>query len=300
MTTQLDLPDWKLQYEKGVPHSVNIPAVPLYRILDDSAERYPNSQAIHFLLKYLKFGLEIGSRMTFAEVKQNTDRFAAALHKLGVRQGDRVALMMPNTPQQVLAFFGVLKAGGVIVNINPTYTSREILHLLKDSGAQTIVTLTGLHSRVEEIRGQTDLKHVILTDLVDSLAWLWRKLAARQVRATGMMAAVAPAPHIHRFYDLLRNAPPKPPVVSYSPEDVVLLQYTGGTTGAPKAAMLTQRNLVSNVHQCRAWFTFPVEGQEKALAAIPFFHVYGMMLAMLVAFKMGAEIIVIPNPRDIE
>jgi long-chain acyl-CoA synthetase len=299
-TSALSLPDWTLQYEKGVPATVEIPDIPLHRILDDSAARFPHNPAIHFLLKYLSFGLEIGSRMNYTEVKEATDRFANALHKLGVRQGDRVALMMPNTPQQILAFFGVLKAGAVIVNINPTYTPREILHLLKDSGAQTIVTLSGLHGRIEEIRGQTDLKHVILTDIVDSLAWLWRKLAARQVRATGMMADVAPAPHIHRFYELIRQAAPTPPAVSYAPDDVVLLQYTGGTTGAPKAAMLTHKNLVSNVHQSRPWFVFAVDGEEKALAAIPFFHVYGMMLAMLIAFKMGAEVIAIPNPRDID
>ncbi len=210
MTTQTDLPDWKLQYEKGVPHAVEIPDIPLYGVLDDTAARYPNSQAIHFLLKYLKFGLEIGARMTYAEVKIATDRFAAALHKLGVRQGDRVALMMPNIPQQVIAYFGVLKAGGIIVNINPTYTAREVLHLLKDSGAETMITLTGIHARVEEVRSQTALKHVILTDIVSSLPWLWRTLAARQVRATGMMADVAPAPHIHRFYELLRQAPSQP------------------------------------------------------------------------------------------
>lgn len=300
MTTQPDLPDWRLQYEKGVPHSVEIPDIPLYRILDNTAARYPNSNAIHFLLKYLKFGLEIGSTMTYTEVKQTTDRFAAALHKIGVRQGDRVALMMPNLPQQVLAFFGTLKAGAVIVNINPTYTAREVLHLLKDSGAQTIITLSGLHARIEEVRAQTDLKHVILTDVVDSLPWLWRMLAARQVRSTGMMADVAPAPHIHRFYEMIRQAPATPPTVNYSPDDVILLQYTGGTTGAPKAAMLTQHNLVSNVHQCRSWFTFIKDGEEKSLGAVPFFHVYGMMVAMLVSFQMGAELIVIPNPRDID
>jgi long-chain acyl-CoA synthetase len=283
-----------------VPHTVEIPDIPLHHILDESAKLYPNSPAIHFLLKYLKFGLEIGSRMTYAQTKEATDRFAAALHKLGVRQGDSVALMMPNIPQQILAFFGALKAGATIVNINPTYTPREILHLLKDSGAQTVVTLTGLHGRIEEVRTQTDLKHVILTDIVDSLAWIWQKLAARQVRATGMMATVPPAPHIHNFYALIRQSPPTPPAITYVPDDVVVLQYTGGTTGQPKAAMLTHRNLVSNVHQSRAWFTFPVDGKEKALAAIPLFHVYGMMMAMLVAFKMGAEVIAIPNPRDIE
>src|SRR3954464_10653010 len=104
MTTQLDLPDWRLQYEKGVPGTVEIPDIPLYHILDNSAARYPNSTAIHLLLKYLNFGMEIGSKMSYAEVKNANDRFAAALYHLGVRQGDRVALMMPNIPQQILAY----------------------------------------------------------------------------------------------------------------------------------------------------------------------------------------------------
>jgi long-chain acyl-CoA synthetase len=300
MTNQPGLPDWRLQYEKGVPHSVEIPDIPLYRILDNTAAHYPNSPALHLLLKYLNFGLEIGSKMSYREVKAATDRFAAALYKLGVRQGDRVALMMPNLTQQALAYFGILKAGGIIVNINPTYTAREVLHMLNDSGAQSIVTLSGLHARIEEIRSQTDLKHVILTDIVDSLSWPWRQLAARQVRASGMMVDVPPAPHIHRFYDLIRQAPATPPTITYSPDDVILLQYTGGTTGTPKAAMLTNHSLVANVHQCRAWFTFTQDGKEKALGAVPFFHVYGMMVAMLVSFQMGAELIVIPDPRQIE
>jgi long-chain acyl-CoA synthetase len=300
MTTLPDLPDFHLHYEEGVPHSVEIPDIPLYRILDDNAARYPHSAALHLVLKHLKFGLEVGSKMSYAEVKSATDRFAAALYKLGVRQGDRVALMLPNIPQQVIAYFGVLKAGGIIVNINPTYTPREILHLITDSGAQTMITLSGLQARVEEIRAETDLKQLILTDVVDSLPWLWRKLAAPQVRATGMMVDVAPAPHIHKFYDLIRQAHASPPAITYAPDDVIVLQYSGGTTGIPKAAMLTHHNLVANTTQCRAWFTFTRNGQDKALGAVPFFHAYGMTLAMLVGFQMAAELIMIPNPRDIE
>jgi long-chain acyl-CoA synthetase len=300
MTAPPELPDWTLQYEKGVPHRIEIPDMPLYQILDNTAARAPNSIAIHFLLKYLGFGLEIGSKMSYGDVKIAADRFAAALHRLGMHPGDRVALMMPNLPQQIIAFFGILKAGAIVVNINPTYTAREVLHLLKDSGAETLVTLTGLHARMEEIRAQTALKHIILTDIVDSLAWLWRTLAARPVRATGMMQEIAPAPHLHNFYKLIRQAPAAPPTIPYAPDDVILLQYTGGTTGAPKAAMLTQRNLIANVHQCRAWFTFVRDGEEKALAAVPFFHVYGMTVAMLLSFQMGAEVFVIPDPRQVD
>lgn len=300
MTITPGMPNWHLQYEAGVPHTIEIPELPLYRVLDDKAARYPHNTALNFILKYLPLGLIVGSKMSYDALKTASDRFAAALVQLGVRQGDRVAIMLPNIPQQVIAYFGILKAGGIVVNVNTTYTPRELLHLCRDSGAETLVTLTGLYSRAEEIRSQTALKRFILTDIVDSLAWHWKLLAARQVRATGMMVDIAPAPNIHNFYQTMRNAPTTPPSVTYAPDDVILLQYSGGTTGTPKAAMLTHRNLVANIHQIRSWFIFIVDGKERVLGALPFFHSYGMTVTMLTACHIGATLIMIPDPRQID
>ncbi len=203
-------PAWHQHYEPGVPATVEIPEIPIYQVIDAAAQRYPNQIALRLVLKYLKFGIAIESTVTYAAVKEASDRFAAALHKLGILPGDRVAVMLPNLPQYVIAFFGVLKAGGIVVNTNPTYTPRELQHQLHDSGAKAVVTLTGLYSRVEAIRNQVEIQHVILTDVVDSLPWLWKKLAARQVRASGMMVNVPPAPHLHDFYTLIREAPARP------------------------------------------------------------------------------------------
>jgi long-chain acyl-CoA synthetase len=293
-----DVPVWYQQYEEGVPLTLDIPDIPIYQILRDSRNRFPNKIAVRFILKYLMKGIKIGSTYTFAELDEASDRFATALHGLGVRQHDRVAVMLPNLPQYVIAFYGIIKAGAMVVNINPTYTPREVQHQLNDSGAETILTLTGLYSRVQESRHGTKLKHVILTDIVDSLQLHWRLLAARQVRASGMMVKVPLAPNVYNFFELIRRHPAQPPTVTYAPDDVQVLQYTGGTTGTPRAAMLTHRNLISNACQIQAWLNKIEMGGEKILGALPFFHVYGMVTNIITSTKIAAESVIIPNPRD--
>ncbi len=289
---------WQVHYEEGVPYTIDIPDVPLFTILRENARRFPNKVAVRMILKYLTKGIRIGSTLTYNELDDATDRFATALYSLGVRQYDRVAIMLPNIPQYTIAFFGILKAGAIVVNTNPTYTPRELQQQLEDSGAETIVTLTGLHSKVESVRTQTRLKHAIFTDIVDSLAWHWQILVARQVRATGMMAKVPPAAHVHDFYKLIRSQRPQPPTLAYHSDDVQVLQYTGGTTGAPKAAMLTHRNLLSNAMQIQAWLNDIEIGGEKILGALPFFHIYGLTASILTATNLAAESIMIPNPRQ--
>ena len=291
-------PDWHVHYEKGVPAIVDIPDIPLYSILRDSARRFPNKVAVRMILRYLTKGIRVESTLTFRELDEASDRFATALYRLGVRQHDRVAIMLPNVPQYTIAFFGILKAGAIAVNTNPTYTPRELQQQLQDSGAEAIITLTGLYSKVEGVRAETDLKHIILTDVVDSLAWHWQILAARQVRAAGMMTKVPPAAHVYNFYQLIRSHAPQPPAISYQADDVQVLQYTGGTTGSPKAAMLTHRNLLSNAIQIQAWLNDITIGGEKVLGALPFFHIYGLTASILVATKIAAESVMLPNPRQ--
>jgi long-chain acyl-CoA synthetase len=289
---------WHEHYEPGVPHTIEIPDIPIYEVLRKSARLYPQHIALRLILRYLPLGLRVGSSMSYAQLDQASDRFAAALYALGVRQNDRVAIMLPNIPQQAIAYFGTLKAGAIVVNTNPTYTARELQLQLSDSQAETIITLTGIHKRVQEARQETKLKHVILTDIVDSLPFVWKKLAAGKVRATGLMAEVAPAPDLHDFYTLLKQSPAAPPAISYAPDDVVLFQYTGGTTGVPKAAMLTHHSLLSNVKQIRAWLHGIEQGTEKILGTLPYFHVYGMTCGLLSAPELGAELIMTPDPRN--
>lgn len=289
---------WFAHYEQGVPQTVAIPELPLPQLLIDAAQKYPNNIALRMILKYLPLGLTIGSKMTYRELNEATDRFAAAIQQLGVAKGERVSLMLPNLPQYVIAYFGTMKAGAVVVNTNPTYTPRELRHQLEDSGAKVIVMLSGLYERLAQIREHTQIEHVIIADVPDSLGWPFNNLAAKQVRAGGMMKDLPPAPDLHAFYPLLKNAPPKPTAQTPQMDEVILFQYSGGTTGTPKAAMLTHRNLVANALQMRAWFATAADGQEKILAALPFFHVYGMTVAMLFAVKTGSELVMTPNPRD--
>jgi long-chain acyl-CoA synthetase len=291
-------PHWQVHYEKGVPQTVDIPDMPLYTILRDSARRFPNKVAVRMILRYLTKGIRVGSTLTYHELDEASDRFATALYSLGVCQHDRVAIMLPNLPQYTIAFFGILKAGAIAVNTNPTYTPRELQQQLQDSGTETIITLTGLYSKVQSVSAQTSLKHTILTDVVDSLAWHWQILAARQVRATGMMTKVPRAAHVYDFYSLIRSHAPHLPTISYQADDVQVLQYTGGTTGIPKAAMLTHRNLLSNAIQIQAWLNDIRIGGEKILGALPFFHIYGLTASILTATKIAAESVMIPNPRQ--
>ena len=295
MTTQ----PWFVHYEKGVPPSLPIIDAPLHQLLTDSAQRYPANVAVRFLLKYLPLGIKIQSTLTYRQLDEATDRFAAALQKLGVRKGDRVSIMLPNVPQQVISYFGILKAGAIVVNTNPTYTPREMQHQLGDSGAETIVLLSGLYDRLAQIRERTSVKHVIVTDIPGSLGWPFNRLVEKQVRASGIMRDVPPGPGIYDFYTLLKEASSKPSRAPVGTDDVALLQYSGGTTGYPKGAMLTHRNLVNNTAQMQAWFVTAEAGKEKVLGALPFFHVYGMTVAMLFALSTGAELIITPDPRNI-
>ncbi|MCB0080821.1 MAG: AMP-binding protein, partial [Caldilineaceae bacterium] len=294
MTTYL----WTAKYEDGVPASLEIPHIPLCQILSDAAATYPNKIALNMTLRYLPLGLKIRSTMTYSALAAASDRFAAGLAQLGVKKGDRVSVMLPNLPQGVVAFFGILKAGAIVVNTNPTYTPRELQHQLHDSGAETIILLSGLYERLKQIQDQTAVKRVIITDIPDTLGWPFNKLVAKQVRASGLMKELPTGANIHRYGELVQSTAPIPHVPTTG-DDVVLFQYTGGTTGLAKAAMLTNRNLVANVNQVIAWFCKVRPGEEKVLAAIPFFHVYGMTVAMLFALKSGAEMVIMPDPRNI-
>lgn len=289
---------WFTYYEPNVPRTIDVPAIPLHQMLQNSAHRYPDNTAVRMVLKYLPLGLMIQSKLSYRELDELTDRFAAALQQMGVRQGDRVSIMLPNIPQQVIAYFGIAKAGAIVVNTNPTYTPRELQHQLADSGATVIVMLSGLYERLAQIRDRTEIQHVIIADVPDTLKWPFKSLVAKQVRASGLLKELQPAADLHAFDAVLKNAPRKPQDVQVALDDVVLFQYSGGTTGTPKAAMLTNRNLVANTMQMRSWFTTVEEGNERILGALPFFHVYGMTVTMLFAVATGSEMVLVPDPRN--
>lgn len=293
---------WFNHYEPNVPHTLTYPDVPLQHLLEDTARRYPNHIATKLVLKYLLGGkVTIGGTLTYRQLNAYADRFAAALVTMGVKPGDRVGLMLPNSPQFVIAFYGALKAGAIVVNINPTYTPHELKYQLNDAGAETIILLNLFHNRLKEVQSQTPIRNTIVTHIFDLLPRPSKLMVRRAQQKEPEWVDVQPGPGLHLFETVLATplaqAPQRPLA---RPDDVALFQYTGGTTGVPKAAMLTHRNLVANTLQVVAFLPSAEPGKEKVMAAIPFFHVYGMTAAMNFAIYLGGQIVIVPNPRPID
>ncbi|MDP2660323.1 MAG: long-chain fatty acid--CoA ligase [Dehalococcoidia bacterium] len=277
---------WLKHYEEGVPHSIQYPPIPLHRTLEDAAARFPGRPALVFL----------GASISYRRLNALADRFASVLQGLGVAKGDRVALMLPNCPQLVIGFYGTLKAGAVAVLTNPLYVERELEHQLRDSGARVMVTLTKFYSTVDKVRPRTSLEHVVATNIKEYFPPLKRLLFTLLLEAKdGHRARVETGPGTHWIADLMRRATPTPRPVEISPDDIAIYQYTGGATGVPKGAILTHLNLLANTIQTRQWFVQLVEGQEVMLGVIPFFHVYGLTVAMSMGLYSGATIVLLPR-----
>jgi len=275
---------WLRFYEPGVPHTLRYPDLAVPALLEETAARYPDRAASVFF----------GATLTYRTLAALVARFAAALGRLGVRPGDRVALHLPNSPQFLIAYYGALRAGAVVVPFNPLYVEREIEHQLADSGAEVAVTLDLIYPRIAAVRQHTQVREIVVTAINDffppPLRWLYPLRAWRE----GHRVRVPRAPDLHRLTDLLATPAPAPagPV---DPAGVAVLLYTGGTTGVPKGAVLTHRNLVCNVTQARAWFTQLQPGQDTAIAVIPFFHSYGMTSAMNFAVSSGTRLVLLPR-----
>src|SRR5437660_7726005 len=276
---------WLRQYEAGVPATLSYPDILLPQFVIDSARRYPNRTALEFY----------GRRISYRQLNTLTDRFAQALVRLGVRKGERVALMLPNCPQAVIAYFGALKAGAWVVATNPLYVGTEVAYQVTDACAETIIALDLFYPRIEEVRTRTPLKRIILTRVSDYLRWLKRLLYPIKARRQGQWIDVKRVPPLYDFCALLQAAPAEPPSVPVSADDVALLQYTGGTTGVPKGAMLTHRNLVANAVQCLRWLQGMRNGAEVFLGVLPFFHIYGMTTCQNLALLTGGTIVLLPR-----
>jgi long-chain acyl-CoA synthetase len=288
---------WVKHYDKGVPETIDYPAQPLHAFLEQAAAKYPNKPAIHFKPAHYSFAK---SSLSYAQLNDLTDRLAAALADMGVKKGDRVAIFMPNIPQFIIAFYGILKAGGVVVASNPTYTQREVEHQLNDSGVETIICMSRFYPVVQKALPNTKLKHVIVTSVKDYMSGLLKLLygLARE-KKEGDRVELA-AGHLWLNDVLAKYRAAQRPRVEIGPDDRALFQYSGGTTGVPKAAIALHRNLVANTMQIRSWFTDCGEGQETVLLAIPLFHVYGMVAGMSFGVQAAASLIPVPNPRDLD
>jgi long-chain acyl-CoA synthetase len=226
---------WYKSYEEGMPRALTYPDKTLNDLLIDSARQHPRRIATHYVLKYIaKDQVAIGGQITYQKLERYVAAFAGALQQLGVKQGDRVIVNLPNTPHYVIAFFGALRIGAIVVNSNPLYTAAELKHQIDDSGAETIVTLDRNWPRINEIFGQTKLKRVIIVRLYDTLRAPMKRLVMENFRKSDPPPDIPLARSIYYFQSLLDTYEPVKVQVDLKPDDVALLQYTGGTTGVPK------------------------------------------------------------------
>ena len=287
---------WLKHYPSGVPAEIDVQQyASLVALLDESFKKYASLPAYRFM----------GKTIGFAEVDEASRALAAYLQTLGLDKGDRVAIMLPNVPQYPVAVAAILRAGYVVVNVNPLYTPRELEHQLKDSGAKAIVIVENFASVLQQVFAAVPTKKVIVTALGDMLGFPKSMLVNYVVRNVKKMVPAFELPAAVRFNDALakgRGKSFKPAQVG--PDDIAVLQYTGGTTGVSKGAVLLHRNLVANVLQSEAWYQpalkkVPAGEQICTVCALPLYHIFGFTANMMLSMRMGGCNILIPNPRDL-
>ncbi len=259
---------WYQYYDPGVPHRIEVPAFPLFHFLDKAARRFPD-RACTIFKDQVK---------TYREMDAVTSRLAATLAALGLRTGDRVGLFLPNIPEFVIAYFGILKSGGSVVATNPAYTPPEIEYQVNDAGLEMMFVGGAAYEKLKSVQERTQIKTLVVVD---------REGPARL--ADGDL-------HLD---DLLARTDPRPDLL-VGPDDTALLQYSGGTTGVSKGAVALHRNLVANTLQFKTWMVSLQEGKETTLLAIPMYHVYGMVCGLNLSMALGASMVLVPNPRDLD
>ncbi|GAB1596043.1 long-chain fatty acid--CoA ligase [Lysobacter claricitrinus] len=285
---------WLASYPAGVPADVDVDEFPsIVSVLQSAIAKYRDRPAFSSLGKTISYG----------EVDALSARFAAyLLGELKLKRGDRVAIMMPNCLQYPIALFGILRAGLTVVNVNPMYTARELRHQLDDAGAVAILVMDNFAHTVQEVLHDTPLKHIITTALGDCLDFPKRTAVNFVVRYVKKMVPDYDIPHAIRFNDTIdagEHLSFNDAEVDIEPEDIAFLQYTGGTTGVAKGAMLTHRNLVANMQQAAAWIGTNVRyGEETIVTALPLYHIFALTANGLVFMKFGGLNHMITNPRD--
>ena len=287
---------WLAAYPQGVPADIDTTQYSsLVALMDEAFKKYANRVAYSFM----------GKDVTYARTDSLSSAFAAYLQGLGLVKGDRVAIMMPNVPQYPVTVAAVLRAGFVVVNVNPLYTPRELEHQLKDSGAKAIVIIENFATTLEQCIAHTPVKHVVLCAMGDQLGLLKGALVNYVVRNVKKMVPAYNLPGAVRFNDAVaqgtRGTFKKPDI---KPDDIALLQYTGGTTGVSKGAVLLHRNVIANVLQSEAWNEpvmkkVPAREQPTSICALPLYHIFAFTVNMMLGMRTGGKVILIPNPRDL-
>jgi len=283
---------WQANYDKGVPTTIEYPNVPLFHFLEDAARKYPDRACTIFK----------GAVVTYKEMNEITDRVAAAIVDMGVKKGDRVGMFMPNSPQFVMIYYGILKAGGIVVSTNPLYTPPEIEYQASDAGIEYMFVMTNYYETIKKAQPKTRIKRLIVTNLKESLPPVMRVLfTLLREKKGGFRIEGGLRDGDVWFQDVLaKHKDASRPNVEVDPNDTALFQYSGGTTGVSKGAVAMHRNVVANTLQIKAWMPGIEPGKEVVLMAIPLFHVYGMVAGMNFAMACGASMVMVPNPRDLK
>jgi long-chain acyl-CoA synthetase len=287
---------WLSSYPQGMPADIDPSQYPsLVALMEESFAKYADRTAYSFM----------GKDVSYRETDKLSKAFAAYLQGLGLVKGDRVAVMMPNCPQYPIAVAAILRAGLILVNVNPLYTPRELEHQLKDSGAKAIVIMENFGTTLQQCIAATPIKHIVLAAMGDRLGFLKGALVNYVVRNVKKLVPHYSLPGAVRFNDALDQGAGRTlqlPVIG--PDDVAVLQYTGGTTGVSKGAVLLHRNVIANVLQSEAWnepvmAQVPAGEQPTGVCALPLYHIFAFTVGMMLSMRTGGKLILIPNPRDL-
>ncbi|MFC3211879.1 AMP-binding protein [Planomicrobium okeanokoites] len=278
---------WLAHYPPEIPHTLDYESKPVQDYLTHTFEATPEKTAIHFM----------GKDMTYQELYDSAMKFASYLQGLGIKKGDRVAIMLPNSPQAVIGFYGILYAGGVVVMTNPLYTEREIAYQMKNSGAKAILAMDILYPRISKVLKDTDLENVIITGIKEYLPFPKNMIYPFiQKKQYGITVKVEHRGSNHLFSEIMKTATTDVAKTEFDFEkDLALLQYTGGTTGSPKGVMLSHKNLISNATMCDTWLYKTKRGEETVLGIIPLFHVYGLTTVLILSVMQGNKMVLLPK-----
>ncbi|MDZ7664430.1 MAG: long-chain fatty acid--CoA ligase [Desulfotignum sp.] len=278
---------WLNAYEPTIQDTIDFKDIPVPQFLKESAARFPDHPALIFQ----------GYSVSFRELDEMVGKFAAALKDFGIKKGDSVAILLPNVIPCVVAYYAILRIGGIVVFNNPLYSDPELEHQFTDSGSKFLITLDLLVERMVKLREKTGIKTIVYTSIGDFLPFVKRLLFPLVAKKKGLAAEVSPAPDLFAFKDIMSKYSPDNTQAELTMDDVAMYQYTGGTTGVSKGVMLTHGNISFQIQQIEAWFPEFDKGAEIMLGALPFFHVFGMSVSMNLAIRLAWTNVLVPKPQ---